>query len=116
VLLVSVPCLERARSERDPRLWALTLTALFVLIHPRPMAYGYLLAIPAALALLPGSKDPRRQTILTAVICVVPFVGLWTQFRDPWSSNLAFLTLLALWFLYSFSCAGRATMIWGRET
>lgn len=116
VLLVSVPCLARARSERDPKLWVLTLTVLFVLLHPRPMAYGYLLAIPAALALLPGSNDPRRLAIRTAVICVAPFIGLLTQFRDPWSSNLAFLTLLFLWFLYANSCAGRGTMNRGQAT
>jgi hypothetical protein len=115
VLLVSVPCLVRARSERDPKLWVLTLTALSVLLHPRPMAYGYLLAIPAALVLLPR-QEPRSQAILLAAICIEPFLGLLTQFRDPWSSNLAFLTLLALWFLYAYSCVGRGTMRRGRAT
>lgn len=106
VFVVSSVCLERAWSEGNPRLWVLTLTPLVVLLHPRPMAYGYLLAIPAALALLP-MRTPRGRAILTGALCVQPFLGQVTQFRDPWSSNLAFLTLLILWLAYAYSCAGR---------
>ena len=47
VLAVSAPFLRRAWRARDARTWVVAAAFLFVLLHPRPMAYGFVLLAPA---------------------------------------------------------------------
>ena len=104
VAIISVRPLRRALEARDPLLWVMTATPLFVLLVPRPMIYTYLLALPAMFYLL----SPMLQKfggpyavagLLGAQAFVVPGLGL--NYENPWTSNLPFFLLLGLWTLYA---------------
>ena len=67
VLGAGAPVLRAAWNARDPRRWALLAALMFVLLQPRPMAYGYLLLVPAPLLLAPGAFSGVRGQLLLAV-------------------------------------------------
>ena len=104
LLLISVFPLYRAWMSKEPALWVLTLTPLFVLINPRPMAYGYFLAVPAMFALVTEALKVWRTEMVALAVSAQAIAGTVVQYRDPWTTNLAFLVLLALWLTYSRWC------------
>ena len=108
LLLVSVFALRRAWVSEDATLWVLTLTALFVLLNPRPVAYGYFLAIPAMFALVPEALKFWRLGTVALAISAQAVVGAFVRYEDAWMTNLAFLILLTLWLLYAYWCARQA--------
>ncbi len=108
VALISIRPIGRAWRERDPLLWVMTATPLFVLLHPRPMAYTYLLAVPAMFYLVSPvfrrvGGDWAVATVLAAQAFLIP--GLGMNYENPWTSNLPFFLLLGMWSAYALSSA-----------
>jgi alpha-1,2-mannosyltransferase len=111
IALISIRPLRRAWRAQDPTLWVMTATPLFVLLSPRPMAYSYILAIPAMFYLL----SPVLQRvgghyavagILSAQPLIIPMLGL--NYQNPWTSNIPFFLLFVLWSLYALRGASVA--------
>ncbi len=67
VLALSVPLLRRAWRARDPRRWVMAAAFLYVLLSPRPMAYGFVLLAPAALVLAPAPFDRPVGRLVVAL-------------------------------------------------
>ena len=105
LLLISAFALRRAWKAKDAMLWVLTLTPLFVLLNPRPVAYGYFMATPSALVLLSEPIRIWRSEIAALVISAQGILGAFLEYRDVWTTNLAFLVLLAFWLFYARSCS-----------
>jgi hypothetical protein len=104
----SAPALKRAWVARDPVLWVMTATPLYVLLHPRPMIYTYLLAIPAMFYFLGPmlSKLGGHTTVailLGAQAFIIPGLGL--DYENPWTANLPFFLLLGIWITYALGGA-----------
>lgn len=104
IALISLRPLRKAWRAQDPTLWVMTATPLFVLLSPRPMAYAYLLAIPAVFYLL----SPVLQKVgggyavagaLGAQAIVIPMLGL--NYQNPWTPNIPFFLLFSLWVAYA---------------
>jgi hypothetical protein len=86
---------------RDPRDWAMAAALLYVLVSPRPMAYGYVLAIAPALWFAPiPLGGPAGRLVLAGVLSAhgvarlasVPPQGVLHE-------QAPFLLLLGLWAL-----------------
>lgn len=104
VSLLSVRPVIRAWRARDPGLWVMTATPLFVLLLPRPMIYTYVLAIPAMFGLTSSrfrklGGDYAVAGLLGAQAFAMPGLGL--NYENPWTSNLPFFLLFGLWSLYA---------------
>ncbi len=97
---LSLPVLWRLLGARDPYLWCLAAAALHTLLSPRPMAYGYLEAVPPALC-LGGALLARWGGIgvMAAIVSAqaVIFGGLNVRHFTPWTASTPFLLLLILW-------------------
>jgi hypothetical protein len=65
---VSLPFLRRLWAERDALRWAMSAVFLWVLIAPRPMAYGYVVLTPAPLFFSPRPFTGRLGTLVLAVV------------------------------------------------
>jgi hypothetical protein len=105
ILVLSVPAIRRAWISMEPSLWVYTLTPLFVLLNPRPVAYGYFLAIPAMFAVVSQALGRWRFQLIALIVSAQGIVGAFVQYRDPWTTNLAFIVLVGLWTLYAIWCA-----------
>jgi hypothetical protein len=99
LVAISLPWLRRTWRNPDPLTWVMAATSLFVLLSPRPMAYGYVLAIPAALHFAGHWAKGRVMGLLVALILSAQ--GLARVAGYPPSGTLSyhapFLLALLLW-------------------
>jgi len=107
LLGISIPFLRRAWRTRDPRLWVTGAAFLYLLLAPRPMAYGFVLLGPAPLFLAPRPFDKRRGRLLLSL--ALSAQGL-TRATGHHSDTLEFLyapflLTLCLWLLIARSAA-----------
>ncbi len=69
LLAVSAPFVRRAWQRGDPQACVVAAVFLFVLLEPRPMAYGFLLLVPAPLIAAPRSfRGPVGRLLLALAI------------------------------------------------
>ena len=98
---VSLPFLRRLWAERDALRWAMSAVFLWVLIAPRPMAYGYAVLTPVPLFFSPRPFTGRLGTLLLAV--VLSAQGLAQAARQGSSHPLIlhspFILTLCVWLL-----------------
>lgn len=107
---LSVPFLRRAWQARDARRWVMAAVFLYVLLAPRPMAYGFTLLAPAPLFFLPAPFDRPAGRWLLALTFAAQ--GLTRAARHD-SSAIAFvyapfLLTACVWLLVLFTDAGAA--------
>ena len=98
---ISVPFVRGAIRDRDPRRVAMAALFLYVLIEPRPMAYGFLLLTPAAFFFAPQPFARRAGQLALAILLSAQ--GL-TQAANHYSPDLVyvyapFLIALCVWLL-----------------
>jgi hypothetical protein len=101
---LSLPTLRRLWRAGDRTQWVMAGVVLYCLLAPRVMAYGYLMAVPPAFALV--SPVLRRvggagtvAGLLGAQAVAARLLG-W-DYRSPWLANLPFLLLLGFWLAYA---------------
>ncbi|MEQ1834090.1 MAG: glycosyltransferase 87 family protein, partial [Candidatus Eisenbacteria bacterium] len=92
---------ETARLQHGTR-WLMTAVLLYVLIHPRVMAYGYVLATPALLYFMPRPLAGRVGSLLLALVLCAQ--GLLVQLTNNMSGSVfvlyaPFLMTLSVWLL-----------------
>jgi len=101
LVAVSLPWLRRAWRDADPVRAIMGAAFLYVLLSPRPMAYGYLLLAPAPFALAPRPFDGAAgRWLLTLVLCAQGFMRVAQMPATSWLAVYApSLLTLALWLL-----------------
>ena len=87
---------------RDATLWVMTAALVYPLLHPRPMSYGYLMAIPAVLWLVPRclGLPGTAPAVATAVAVALPWMAipaLRLDYSTPLVANAPFFLLLLCW-------------------
>ena len=101
ILAISARWLVRTWHARDARRWVLTAVWLYAVLAPRPMAYGFVVAAIAPLALLPRLMDGAAGRLIVAGI--LSFQGVLVAANRPpmttWMHFAPVLLALALWFL-----------------
>jgi hypothetical protein len=97
----SLPLLRRAHRLRDPRLWAMTAVFLYVLLLPRPMAYGFALLAPAPLFFSPRPFDrPVGKLMLALLLSAQGLLRLTSiSTGSPIVTYAPFLLSLCVWLL-----------------
>ncbi len=99
LIALSIPwCLSTWR-RRDPVDWVMGASLLFVLLWPRPMAYGYLLAIPAVLHFAQSIPGGRTASLLVAMLLSMQGLARVASYplQGLLSHHLPFLMTLGLW-------------------
>lgn len=99
ILGASASFLLGAWRTRDPRVWVMTAVFLFVLLEPRPMAYGFVLLGPAPFFFAPRPLRGRVGQLLLALM--ISAQGL-THAANRQSSSL----------LYTYAPALLTTLVW----
>jgi len=95
MLAASVAWLRDTWRGADPRRWAYAAVGLFLLIEPRPMAYGYVLLLPVSFALAPRPFDrPLGRLGLALILCAQ---GWARSAKIPAMATLAQFTPALLW-------------------
>jgi hypothetical protein len=102
VLALGVRWVRHLWRTRDAALWAMTAALAYPLLHPRPMSYGYLLAVPAVLALLPPCLRLRGRLGFGAIALglALPWLlipALRLDYSNPLVANAPFFMLLLCW-------------------
>jgi alpha-1,2-mannosyltransferase len=109
LLIASLGGLRRLWRAQDPCAWAIAAVALYLLVSPRPMAYGFALGGGALVGLILHVAPGALARWGLAAIATAQ--GILWSFQQPWAGTLAvhapFLVLLALWLLARFAPAGR---------
>jgi hypothetical protein len=99
LLLVSARGLRALWRAQDPCAWAVAAVALYLLISPRPMAYGFVLGGGALVALIrhaaPGAL--ARAGLVAIVSAQGVLWALQWQWPGMVTSHAPWLVLLALW-------------------
>jgi Glycosyltransferase family 87 len=99
LVALSIPWMVRAYRSRDPRTWVMGASLLFILLSPRPMAYGYLIAIPAILHFTQSLPGGRTTTLVVALLLSAQ--GLARVANHPLQGvlfhHLPFLIALGVW-------------------
>lgn len=99
LVALSVPWFLRAWRGRDPLNWVMGASLFYVLLSPRPMAYGYLLAVPAALHFAHSIPGGRTGSLIVAL--TLSAQGLARVANHPpqglFFHHLPFLIALGLW-------------------
>jgi hypothetical protein len=101
VLAVSGPLVREAWRRRDPVRWVMIAVFLDLLLSPRPMAYGYVLLVPAPFYFAPRPFTGATGRLLLAVVLSVQGLARLAN-REPDSlivSYASFLLTLSLWML-----------------
>ena len=101
ILAISARWLLATWHARDARRWVFTAVWLYALLAPRPMAYGFVLAAIAPLALLPRFLDGSVGRLIVACVLCVHGV-LVAADRPPattWMQFTPVLLALTLWLL-----------------
>lgn len=97
----SMPLLRDAYRLRDVRRWVMMAVFLYVLLLPRPMAYGFLILAPAPLFFSPKPFDRAPGQLLLALMLAAQ--GLWRHTSIASDSFLVtyapFLLSLCVWLL-----------------
>jgi Glycosyltransferase family 87 len=109
LIAVSLPHLRRLWIERDARRWVASAACLYVLVAPRPMAYGFLLLAPVPLFFSPAPFDrPAGQMLLALVLSAQ---GLARAAHQPVETPLVvyspLLLTFAIWMLIVYGRAAR---------
>lgn len=101
VLAISGPFLRDVWQRRDSLRWVMTAVFLYVLLSPRPMAYGYVLLAPAPFFFSPRPFDrPAGRLLLALVLSSQGMARLTNHVPDSLIvSYTPFLLTLALWLL-----------------
>ena len=101
VLAGSFPLLRRTYMSMDASRWAMTAVFLYVLLMPRPMAYGFVLLTPAPLYFSPRPFHTAPGRWFLALILAAQ--GLWRLTSNVSGSPLViyapFLLSLCIWLL-----------------
>ena len=101
LVALSVPLLRDAHARRDARRWVMIAVFLYVLLLPRPMAYGFVLLTPAPLFFSPRPFGRAPWPLLLALLLASQ--GLWrlTSIRSgsPLVTYAPFLLSLCVWLL-----------------
>lgn len=97
----SMPLLRDAYRLRDARRWVMTAVFLYVLLLPRPMAYGFLILAPAPLFFSPKPFDRAPGPLLLSLMLAAQ--GMWRLTSISSNSVLVtyapFLLSLCVWLL-----------------
>ncbi len=97
----SLPLLRCAYACRDARRWIMTAVFLYVLLLPRPMAYGFVLLAPAPLFFAPKPFDSAAGRLLLGLVLAAQ--GIWRLTSNTGDSPLVtyapFLLSLCVWLL-----------------
>jgi hypothetical protein len=97
----SMPLLRDAYRVRDARRWVMTAVFLYVLLLPRPMAYGFLILAPAPLFFSPKPFDSAPGRLLLSLMLASH--GMWRLTSIASNSFLVtyapFLLSLCVWLL-----------------
>jgi hypothetical protein len=101
LLVGSMPLIRHTYRLHDARRWAMSAVFLYVLLLPRPMAYGFAMLTPAPLFFLPKPfRRPPGQLVLALMLAAQ---GLWRLTSIATDSPLAtyapFLLSLCVWLL-----------------
>jgi hypothetical protein len=88
--------------RQDATQWILSAALFYVLVHPRVMAYGFVLAVPALLHFAPRRFTGRTGGLVLALLLSAQ--GLLQQLTSTFSGSLLvlyapWLMSLALWLL-----------------
>lgn len=101
LLVASAPLLRDCYRSRDAKTWAMVAVFLYILIMPRPMAYGFVMLTPAALWFAPRPFNSGVGRVLLALIISTPGLFRVTYIFSP--SPLAWyappLLALCIWAL-----------------
>jgi Glycosyltransferase family 87 len=101
LIACSAPLLRYAHRCRDPRRWVMTAVFLYVLLLPRPMAYGFLVLAPAPLFFSPKPFDSAPGRLFLGLVLAAQ--GLWRMTSNGSDSPLVtyapFLLSLCVWLL-----------------
>ena len=112
VLAISARWLLATWRARDARRWVFTAVWLYVLLAPRPMAYGFVVAAPAAVALVPPPLDGPAGRRFVAVIFSVLGVPVAAG-RAPTDTILQFAPIvlaLLFWIAVALPAAERRVL------
>jgi hypothetical protein len=101
LIAASLPVLRAATEAGDARRWAMIAVFLYVLVVPRPMAYGYFLLTPALLYLSPRPFDRGVGPLLLALVVSAQGLLRLTQIRSasPLVTYGPCLLTLCVWLL-----------------
>ena len=98
---LSLPFLRGAWQARDPRRWVMCAVFLYVLVAPRPMAYGFLLLAPAPLFFSPRPFHGPLGRLALAVALSAQGFARSAHFETHAVAYLyaPFLLTLGIWLL-----------------
>jgi hypothetical protein len=98
---VSYPFLRRLWNQRDPVRWVMSVVFLWVLLAPRPMAYGYAVLTPAPLFFSPRPFAGRLGTLLLAIVLSAQGLmqALHQESPNPLVVHSPFILALCIWLL-----------------
>lgn len=101
LITCSVPVLKSAHGLRDARRWVMIAVFMYVLLQPRPMAYGFVLLAPAPFFFAPKPFASHVGRLVLSMVLAAQ--GLWrlTQNRtgSPLVTYAPFLLSLCVWLL-----------------
>jgi len=101
LVLASFGVLRDSFARQDARHWVMCAVFLYVLLLPRPMAYGFVLLTPAPLYFAPRPFDRTAGRLLLALVLAAQ--GLWKFTLNRSDSFLVtyapFLLTLCVWLL-----------------
>jgi len=101
LITFSLPLLRHAYHCRDARRWIMTAVFLYVLLLPRPMAYGFVVLAPAPLFFSPRPFDGAPGRLVLGLVLATQ--GIWRLTSNTSGSPLVtyapFLLTLCVWLL-----------------
>lgn len=118
LIACSLPLLRDTWKTRDALRWVMTAVFLYVLLLPRPMAYGFVMLIPAPLFFAPKPFDGLAGKLVLAMLLAAQ--GLWRLTMNASDSALVIyaplLLSLCVWLLVvNEHATGSATVGAGRR-
>jgi hypothetical protein len=101
LLAFSAPVLREAYRRRDARHWVMTAAFLYVLLAPRPMAYGFVVLTPAPFYFLPRPFHRPGGALLLALLLSVQGLAHLTSIGtgSPLVTFAPLLLTLCVWAL-----------------
>lgn len=102
VLAMGARWIQHLWRARDATLWAMTAALLYPLLHPRPMSYGYLMAVPAVLWLVPrcigfGGAAPAVAAAAAVTLPWIAIPALRLDYANVLVANAPFFLLFLCW-------------------
>lgn len=101
LLLLGRPLFAAARARRDARRWVVVAVFTYILLLPRPMAYGWIVLGVAPLALAPRPFRGAVGRLVLALLLAAP--GLWrltgNESASPLVVHAPYLLAACVWLL-----------------